>query len=100
MILFALIITGLVIFYSFSREADGSIKGKIVPAGAAKAVWAINGKDSIKANVLNGSFSIPVSTGTYKVFAEAEAAFKSVTIDGVKVKDGTATDIGEINLKQ
>ena len=39
-------------------------------------------------------------SGTYKVIVEANAPYKNASKEGVEVKEGEATDLGEIKLEQ
>jgi hypothetical protein len=76
-----------------------SIVGKLTPAEGAKGIWAINGKDAVKAVITAGAFSIPVKTGTYKLVVHAKEPYKDVIVEKVEVKD-QPVDIGEIVLQQ
>jgi hypothetical protein len=90
-------ITGL---YAFRSVDQGSITGKVSPANAAKAVWAVSGTDSITANVVNGAFSLSVKAGTYKVVVSAKEPYKDASVDNVTVADGSPVDVGEIKLQK
>lgn len=83
--------------YAFTTTQTG-IVGKVTPADGASTVWAISGTDSTKATVNSGTFSLAVKAGTYKVFVDAKDPYKDVTVENVEVKDGQATDLGEITL--
>lgn len=87
--------------FAFNVIVDGSIKGTVTPPDGAVRVWAISGTDTLKADVSNGAFEIGAAKpGTYKVIVEANAPYKNASKDGVEVKDGAPTDIGEIKLEQ
>ena len=90
-------ITGL---YAFRTIDQGSITGKVSPADAAQAVWAVSGTDSITANVVNGAFSLAVKAGTYKVVVDAKEPYKDASVDNVTVADGSPVDVGEIKLQK
>ena len=100
LLLLAIVTATIMTLYGFRPNANGMITGKVVPVGAAKAIWAISGTDSIKANLISGNFSISVKAGTYQVFAEAETPYKSTALEGIQVKDGSPTDVGAIILSQ
>ncbi|MFT3948391.1 MAG: carboxypeptidase regulatory-like domain-containing protein [Agriterribacter sp.] len=87
--------------FAFNVITNGSVKGTVAPADAAVRAWAISGTDTVKADIANGAFEIgDVKPGTYQVIIEAKAPFKNAAKDGVEVKDGAATDVGEIKLAQ
>ncbi|MFN4313062.1 MAG: carboxypeptidase regulatory-like domain-containing protein [Chitinophagaceae bacterium] len=88
----------IVALFSFTKMQTG-ITGKVVPADGVEMVWAINGSDSAKTELTGGSFTLPVKPGTYKVIVDAKDPYKDVTMDNVVVKDGAATDLGEIALQ-
>lgn len=90
-------ITGL---YAFRSIDQGSITGKVSPADAAQAVWAVSGTDSVTANVVNGAFSLSVKAGTYKVVVDAKEPYKDASVDNVTVADGSPVDVGEIKLQK
>jgi len=76
------------------------IVGRVVPQDAVDLVWAISGTDSLKTNVTSGAFSLPAKAGTYKVIVDAKDPYQDVTFENVEVRDGEATDLGEITLQQ
>ncbi|MFT3705888.1 MAG: carboxypeptidase regulatory-like domain-containing protein [Agriterribacter sp.] len=87
--------------FAFNVITNGSIKGTVSPADSAVRAWAITGTDTLRADVSSGAFEISnAKPGTYQVIIEAKAPFKNAAKDGVEVKDGSATDIGEIKISQ
>lgn len=83
------------------RGIEGSITGKVRPADGATAAWAIQGSDTLKTAVSDGAFTFKdARAGTYTVIIDAKEPFKDATLNDVKVEDGKATDLGEINLQQ
>ena len=63
--------------------------------------WAISATDTLSAPVTNGSFEIEnVKAGNYSVIIEAQAPYTNTRKKDVEVKDGGATDVGEIQLQQ
>ena len=87
----------VVALFAFTTPQTG-ITGKVTPADGVNLVWAINGTDSVKTELAAGSFTLPVKPGTYKVIIDAKDPYKDVTMEAVQVKDGQATDLGEIAL--
>lgn len=86
--------------YAF-KGVDGSITGKVRPADGATEAWAVQGSDTLKTAVSDGAFTFTgAGAGTYTVVINAKDPFKDATINDVKVEDGKATDLGEINLQQ
>ncbi|MBS1574368.1 MAG: carboxypeptidase regulatory-like domain-containing protein [Bacteroidetes bacterium] len=90
-------VTGL---YAFRSVGQGSITGKVTPADQANAVWAVSGKDSVTANVVNGAFSLAVKAGTYKIVVDAKEPYKDALLENITVADGAPTDVGEIKLQK
>jgi hypothetical protein len=86
---------------AFSRTEGGSITGKVRPLDGATAAWAVQGSDTLKTPVSDGAFMFKdARAGTYTVIIDAKEPFKDATLNDVKVEDGKATDLGEINLQQ
>lgn len=49
----------------------------------------------------NGAFELgDVKPGIYQVIIEAKSPYKNLVKEGVEVKEGEATDLGEITLEQ
>ena len=87
--------------FAFNVITNGSVKGTVSPADAAVRAWAISGTDTLRADISEGAFEIPdVKPGTYNVIIEANAPYKNASKEGVEVKEGEATDIGQITLEQ
>lgn len=87
--------------FAFNVITNGSVKGTVSPADAAVRALAISGADTLKADIANGAFEIgEAKPGTYQVIIEAKTPYKNTFKDGVEVKEGEATDLGEIKLEQ
>lgn len=98
--IFALVIAAITIF-SFRSMEGGSITGKVSPLDGASLAWAIYGADTLKADVLDGTFNVQgAKAGIYTVIIGAKTPFKNVTISDVRVEEGRVTDLGEIKLEQ
>lgn len=97
--LFATILTvaGL---HAFRIMQSSSVSGKVVPSNASETIWAISGSDSIKANVLGGSFTFNAKPGIWKLFVDGKEPFNDAVLEKVDVKEGQNTDVGEIRLQQ
>jgi hypothetical protein len=86
---------------SFRNMEGGSITGKVAPLDGASQVWAVQGADSLKTDIADGTFNLQgAEEGTYTVIIDAKQPFKNVTISDVKVSEGQVTDLGEIKLEQ
>lgn len=86
---------------AFRNTEGGSITGKVRPLDGATEAWAIQGSDSLKTPVSDGAFTFKdARAGSYTVIIDAKEPFKDATLTDVKVEDGKATDLGEINLQQ
>jgi hypothetical protein len=99
--LLPLLIFPAIALFSFVIDFASGIKGTISPAENAGTVWAIAGKDSLKATPVQGAFQInDLKAGTYKVVVEAKAPYKNFVKEGVAVKDGAVLDLGTITLSK
>lgn len=86
---------------AFRNTEGGSITGKVRPMDGATEAWAIQGSDSLKTPVYDGAFTFKdARAGSYTVIINAKEPFRDATLNDVKVEDGKATDLGEINLQQ
>ena len=96
----ATVIVFVMLLYGFRSVAVSSITGRVNPADATEAIWAISGKDSVKSSVMMGAFSIEVKPGTYSIIIDAKSPFKDRVIDNVPVMPEQSVNIGEITLEQ
>lgn len=85
---------------SFNVFQGSSITGKVTPPDQVEYVWAISGTDSLKTTAENGSFALTLKPGSYKVVVDAKDPYKDAVMEAVEVKEGQATDLGEIKLQQ
>jgi hypothetical protein len=96
---YILIIAAITFFLAFITFANGSIKGKIIPADGASQVWAISSLDTLKAAISQGSFQVSnVKQGIYKIYIDAIDPYKDVVKEGVHVSENGTVDLGEIQL--
>jgi len=87
--------------FAFNIMVGGSVKGTITPADGGAKAWAMSATDTFSTDISNGAFEIGnVKPGTYNVVIEAKAPHKNASRQGVEVKEGEATDVGEIKLEQ
>lgn len=87
--------------FAFKGFQNGSIKGTVSPADGATQAWALSASDTLKVAIDKGAYEITdAKPGTYRVIIEAKPPYKNAAKDGVVVKDGEATDVGEIKLEQ
>ncbi|HMK04446.1 MAG TPA: hypothetical protein VK489_09650 [Ferruginibacter sp.] len=93
--------TAFVAWNSVIRKgAVSTINGCIVPADAAKRVWAINETDAVFVTPASGKFIIPVKAGNWKLHVEATAPYTYVVTEDIVVEKGCITNTGVIKLKQ
>lgn len=85
--------------HAFRVMQQSVIKGRIYPADGAEIVVAIHGTDSLKIKPADGGFNFVVKPGGWKVWIDAKAPLKDVTVDA-DVKEGQTSDLGEIKLNQ
>jgi len=94
-------LSGLAIFglSSMKDTAASGISGKVTPAEATEAVWAIRGTDSLRTTVsTEGAFTLEVAPGTWKLVVAAKAPYRNAEIQELVVTDNNTTDVGEITL--
>lgn len=94
------LVTAVLLSLNFTLSATGKIKGRVEPSNAAAKAQAISMSDTFHVNIINGSFELRnVKEGVYSVFIEAIAPYRSTTKPGVRVSEGTTTDLGIIQLQ-
>lgn len=87
--------------FAFKGIDGGSITGKVVPPEGATEAWAINGTDTLKSKISEGSFSFKgAKAGNYTLVINAKEPYKDATITDVKVENDKTTDLGDIRLEQ
>lgn len=57
------------------------MSGKVVPSNASETIWAISGNDSIRTNVLGGSFAFTAKPGIWKIFIDRKEPFKDAVLE-------------------
>ena len=99
------IVLGLVIcaagLFAFTNLQTGSIKGIVSPSDGALRAWAETTSDTLKADIVNGSYEITnVQPGIFRVIIEAKPPYRNAAKENVVVVEGKATDAGEIKLEK
>lgn len=95
---FAIATAGLL---SFQTSKPASIKGKVTPAFYGLQAWAISEKDTLYTTIDDGNFEFTnAEPGAYRLVIEARSPYRNMAKDGITVKDGQATDIGELPLQR
>ena len=80
---------------------NGTIAGRIMPTAALKDVWAVSARDTVRALVMDGRFSIiNLKPGIYKVIINAVEPYKDVVREGIAITGGLPVDMGEIRLEK
>ena len=100
LVIVIMILSAILILYSFRNKYQTSIVGRVNPVGGANAVWAVSGRDSTTSNVVNGAFSLEAKQGIYKVVIDAVEPYKDAILENVSVKEGQTVDVGEIMLQK
>jgi hypothetical protein len=100
LIVIVMIVSAILILYSFRNKYQTSIVGRVNPVSGANAVWAVSGRDSATSNIVNGAFSLEAKQGIYKVVIDAVEPYKDAILENVSVKEGQTIDVGEIMLQK
>ncbi len=86
-------------FTAMTTIAPSGISGKVTPADAAEAVWAIKDADTVKTTVSSeGAFNVEVAPGTWRLVVSAKAPYRNAEIKELVVTADKATEVGEIKL--
>jgi len=86
---------------SFSIIKTGNIRGKVLPAGSALTVIAVQGTDTLRTAVSNGNFAFQnIKTGTYTIVVKANPPYQDATVKNVAVIDSVTTDVGLIKITE
>ena len=94
-------LSGLAIlgFTAMTTIAPSGVSGKVTPADAAEAVWAIKGTDTVKSTIgSDGAFNVEVAPGTWKLVVSAKAPYRNAEIKELVVTADNNTNVGEIKL--
>jgi len=98
---FLMVASVLFALFAFTLVRSGGIQGKVSPADGVEIVMAVSGRDTLRAELNNGSFSFKdVKPATYTVWVKAKAPYKDASIENVAVVDSATTDVGEMKLVQ
>ena len=95
---FIAVVLTVVGLHAFRAMQQSGIKGTITPPDGTELVIAVSGTDSVKAKPVNGSFTLAVKPGSWKVLIDAREPLKDVVLDAA-VKEGEVADLGEIKLQ-
>lgn len=86
---------------AFNAVKDAGIQGRVSPAEGAAQVLAVAGKDTLRTNVISGSFVFSkIKPGTYTIWVKANPPYKDTALENVAVTDSATTDVGAIKLLQ
>ncbi|RYY54924.1 MAG: carboxypeptidase regulatory-like domain-containing protein [Chitinophagaceae bacterium] len=96
-ILLSILVITLVAAFSF-RTVQPTITGKVSPADAAQAVWAINSTDSVRSAITGGIFTFTVKPGKYRVIVDAKEPRRDVILENIEVGN-QPVDLGEIVIQ-
>ena len=95
---FATLACGL---FAFIVLLGGSVKGNILPVTGGIKCWAISKTDTFQTNIVNGVFELSnIKPGIYRIAIEAIPPYKNAVKEGVDIRNGEVTDLGEIRLEQ
>jgi hypothetical protein len=87
--------------FAFIVLLGGTVKGTITPLNGGIKCWAISQTDTFQTNIANGAFELSnLKPGTYRITIEAIPPFKNAVREGIDIRNGEVTDIGEIRLQQ
>ncbi|SRR5258706_9379646 len=96
--IFATLSMGL---FAFDAVPGGTVRGSITPINGGVKCWAISQTDTLQTNIVNGAFEINnMKPGTYRIAIEAIPPLKNAVREGIDIRNGEVTDIGEIRLQQ
>lgn len=90
----------LIGFSGFQTDLISGIQGSVDPPQGAKKVWAVSSADSVSVVPQAGNFSIEVKPGTWRIFVETVAPYKSSVLDNIVVNPEQFTNVGVIKLEE
>ena len=100
------VITSILVTNPFSFHTDdafspeAAITGKISPTEASENALIIQGRDTFRTPVIQGSFFRQVNPGTYKLIVSAKRPFKNAAVGNLEVERNHVLDVGELMLQQ
>ena len=75
-----------------------TLEGEILPHEKANQVWAVQGMDSLKVTPTDGSFSLLVKPGDWKIIITADHPYNDLVIDTI-VRQSIKTQLGVLHLQ-
>src|SRR5258705_10412047 len=94
----AVVIAGIL---AFNIVPGGSVRGTINPMNSGIKCWAISQTDTLQTNIINGAFELNnMKPGIYRIAIKAIPPYKNAVREGIDVRNGEVTDVGEIRLQQ
>jgi len=100
------VITSILITNPFSFHTDeafspeAAITGRISPTEASETALIVQGRDTFRTPVIQGSFFRQVNPGTYKLIVSAKSPFKNASIGNLRIKQNHVLDVGELMLEK
>jgi len=95
-----LVIIGVSSIHAARLLATSSFHLRVVPAGAADKVQAIQGHDTVEMIPANGIYSVRwINPGRWQVLVKASSPYKDWRYD-LTIRPGRDLDLGDIRLTQ
>lgn len=85
---------------AYSEETNGQVKGYVLPAFSASAVYAINGTDTVSAIPANDGFFEfnGLAQGSYQIWFKANTGYQDQKLNNVNVSFGQITNLNTTTL--
>ncbi len=101
LVFWTLALLALVLLVFARRIPAGSLIGSVSPHGSATQVWLYSGSDTLRSDIQNDAFEIPVAkAGTYTLIVDPSPTYKIATRSGIVIRDGEVANTGEIIMEQ
>ena len=91
------VVSLVILLHAFRAMHASNITGKIVAPQEAVWVYAVNGKDSLKTMVSNGTFRLTVKPGSWKELVSKSRLMMDIG-RMVDVEEGKTLNMGTITL--
>jgi hypothetical protein len=102
----AIVQLGLVLICISSVHAvkllqTSSFHARVFPSGAAEGVWAIQGRDSIRMQGIDGGYYLTtLNPGQWRIWVHAKSPYSNAELNVINIRPGTNKDLGEIRLEK
>lgn len=91
------VVSAIIALHAFRAMHACNITGRVISPQGSVWVYAVNGKDSLKTAVSEGTFKLTVTPGLWKVLIEKSHLIQKEGMM-IDIKEGSTMDLGTIRF--